>query len=56
MDKQRPTDRQVTPTDSKSKKPYRKPRLQEYGDLRKITAAGKASNRSDGGTAPATKR
>ena len=38
------------------RKPYRSPRLSEYGDLRKITQAGKASNRSDAAGAPATKR
>ena len=38
------------------KKPYKAPRLREYGDLRKITMSGKSSNRGDGGGAPATKR
>jgi hypothetical protein len=40
----------------KLKKPYRAPRLKEYGDLRKITLAGKGSNRADGAGTPSTKR
>jgi hypothetical protein len=56
MEKQRSSDR-VNPADRAGKKPYRAPRLQEYGDLRKLTmTSGKGSNRSDGGTAPSTKR
>jgi hypothetical protein len=39
----------------KEKKPYRAPRLQEYGDLRKITMAAKAGSRGDGGGNPKTK-
>ena len=38
----------------KPKKPYAKPRLVEYGDLRKIVMA-KRSNRADT-SGPATKR
>lgn len=39
------------------KKPYKAPRLAEYGDLRKITMVAKGSNRGDGGGGiPATKR
>jgi len=40
-----------------AKKKYQAPRLVEYGDLRKIVmSVGKASNRNDGASAPATKR
>jgi hypothetical protein len=53
MDKQRPNDR-LTPGHGAGKKPYRTPRLQEYGDLRKITMKG--SFRNDGGGNPSTKR
>jgi hypothetical protein len=55
MDKQRSNDR-LTADHRGGKKPYRAPRLREYGDLRKITMAGKASSRADGTGAPATKR
>ena len=55
MDKQRSNDR-MTPGHREGKKPYRAPKLQEYGDLRKITMAGKANSRSDGGSTPSTKR
>jgi hypothetical protein len=38
-----------------AKKPYRAPRLVEYGDLRKITLA-KGGNMGDDPTPPATKK
>lgn len=44
-------DRPIPP----DRKPYRKPRLTDYGDLRTITKV-KGDNRGDGGAAPATKR
>ena len=50
MDKPRPND-QVAPG---RKKPYRKPRLVEYGDLQKITMV-KGGNRGDGAL-PATRK
>jgi hypothetical protein len=39
-----------------TRKAYSAPRLTEYGDLRKITMAGKGGNKGDGGGQPATKR
>lgn len=51
MDKPRPND-QVAP--GRRKKPYRMPRLVEYGDLQRITMA-KGSNRGDGAL-PATRK
>jgi hypothetical protein len=52
--------RSVEPTSSHApappvKKPYRAPRLVEYGDLRKITLA-KGGNMNDDPTPPATKK
>jgi hypothetical protein len=38
------------------KKPYRTPRLVEYGDLRKITLANKGGNMGDGAGRPLTKK
>ena len=51
MEKPRSSDEPVT---DGRKKPYRKPRLVEYGDLQKITMT-KGSNRADGAE-PATKK
>jgi hypothetical protein len=51
MEKQRLADN-LAPADRK--KPYRKPRLIEYGDLQKITMA-KAGNMDDG-SLPATRK
>lgn len=36
------------------KKPYRSPRLVEYGDLRRLTMT-KAGRKSDGGVKPSTR-
>jgi hypothetical protein len=52
--------RSVEPTSSHPpappvKKPYRAPRLVEYGDLRKITLA-KGGNMNDDPTPPATRK
>lgn len=56
MAKQQPHKRAVAPTPSTpKKKPYRSPRLVEYGDLRTITQ-GKGGNMDDGTGAPATKK
>jgi hypothetical protein len=54
MAKDQPRERAITATPSAPKKPYRAPRLVEYGDLRTIT-------RAKGGTMgeaplPATKK
>jgi hypothetical protein len=40
----------------RTRKAYSAPRLTEYGDLRKITTAGKGGNKGDGAGHPATKR
>lgn len=56
MAKDQPRERALAPTSSApTKKPYRTPRLVEYGDLRTITRA-KASNRADGAGVAATKK
>jgi hypothetical protein len=55
MDKQRSNDVRLAPERPGRKKVYRAPRLQEYGDLRKITMA-KGSNRNDAPTPPSTKK
>jgi hypothetical protein len=49
MDKAKPVRRT-------ERKPYRTPRLKDYGDLRRIVMAQKAGNKSDGKGVPATKR
>jgi len=51
MEKPRSSDDTLT---AGRKKPYRRPRLVDYGDLRKITMT-KGSNRSDGAE-PATRK
>lgn len=56
MAKDQPRERALTAAPSApKKKPYRTPRLVEYGDLRTITRA-KGSNRSDGAGVAATKK
>ena len=55
MAKDQPRERTLAPAPSSPKKPYRAPRLVEYGDLRTITRA-KGSNMGDGGGVPATKK
>ena len=56
MAKDEPRERAVASAPSApKKKPYRAPRLVEYGDLRTITR-GKGSNMSDGAGQPATKK
>ena len=53
---QQPLKRTVAPAPSTSKKkPYRAPRLVEYGDLRTITQA-KGGNMDDGTGVAATKK
>jgi len=42
-------------TPQSTKKPYTRPRLTVYGDLRKITA-GKGGSLGDGRNVPATKK
>lgn len=54
MAKEHSRERAVEPAPSTPKKPYRAPRLVEYGDLRTITRA-KGNNMADGGL-PATKK
>ncbi len=41
------------PRDHAAKKPYKTPRLEVYGDLRKITNAVSNKGNSDGGHPPA---
>jgi hypothetical protein len=48
--------RRVAPEHVKRGKPYRTPRLLEYGDLRKITTASKGADMDDGGGAPVTRK
>jgi hypothetical protein len=48
-------ERPVTPPREPRKKPYRTPRLVEYGDLRTITR-GKGGNMNDDPTPPATRK
>jgi hypothetical protein len=48
------TPSKTSPRKDASKKPYRKPRLTVYGDLREITLKG--GNRGDGGGKPKTKK
>ena len=55
MAKHQPRDRTVAPTRPPRKKPYRTPRLVEYGDLRTITR-GKGGNMNDDPTPPATRK
>lgn len=56
MAKDRPRERAVAPAASEQKKkPYRAPRLVEYGDLRTITR-GKGGNMTDGTGEPATRK
>jgi hypothetical protein len=54
MERRRANHRRVTPKVG-GRKPYRAPRLVEYGDLRKITLA-KGGNKNDDPTPPATKK
>lgn len=37
------------------KKTYRSPRLQTYGDFRKLTQTGKGGNKADGAGVPKTR-
>ena len=55
MAKDQPRKRTLAPEPSPGKKPYRAPRLVEYGDLRKITQ-GKGGNMDDGTGVAATKK
>ena len=56
MAKDQPRKRTVAPAPpATKKKPYRTPRLVEYGDLRTITQ-GKAGNMDDGTGVAATKK
>ena len=56
MAKDQPRRRSLAPEPSTpKKKPYRAPRLVEYGDLRKITQ-GKGGSMDDGTGAPATRK
>jgi hypothetical protein len=57
MARQQPRDRTVAPAPAPAprKKPYRTPKLEEYGDLRTITR-GKGGNMNDDPTPPATKK
>jgi hypothetical protein len=43
------------PIKKTERKPYRTPRLKDYGDLRRIVMI-KGGNKGDGGGVPATKR
>jgi hypothetical protein len=55
MAKHQPRQRAVAREPAPRKKPYRTPRLVEYGDLRTITR-GKGGNMNDDPTPPATKK
>jgi hypothetical protein len=54
MTKQAHREDATTPRSPERKKPYRTPRLVEYGDLRKITL--KAGTMGDGTGLPATRK
>jgi len=55
MSKQRPRNDASAPTAPVARKPYRTPKLVEYGDLRTITLA-KGGKMNDDPTPPATKK